>query len=55
MEYAAEPNKYLNEKGIEIRKQKYRVNNWPEYNAALKNRGSIDVWLKYHTITTYTS
>lgn len=23
---------------------KYRTTNWPEYNAALKRRGSLDVW-----------
>ena len=23
---------------------KYRTTNWPEYNAALKHRGSLDVW-----------
>jgi len=23
---------------------KYRTTNWPEYNAALKQRGSLDVW-----------
>ena len=55
MEYAAVPNKYLNEKGIEIRKQKYRVNNWPEYNAALKKRGSIDVWLSGEIINGWRS
>ena len=25
---------------------KYRVTNWPEYNAALKQRGSLTVWIE---------
>jgi hypothetical protein len=27
-------------------KQKYRVTNWPDYNAALKKRGSLSIWLE---------
>ena len=37
------PNKYLARKGIEIAKQKYKVGNWSEYNAALKRRGDIEI------------
>ena len=39
------PNKWLNEKGIEIKKQKHKVSNWSDYNANLKRRGDIEVWL----------
>ncbi len=39
------PNKFLNQKGIEIKKQKYKLSNWSEYNEALKRRGDIEVWL----------
>ena len=27
------------------KKQRYRVTNWREYNAALIQRGAIDVWI----------
>ncbi len=39
------PNKFLNRKGIEIKKQKYKVTNWSAYNEALKRRGDIEIWL----------
>lgn len=39
------PNKYANKKGWKVSKQKYKVNNWPEYNEALRRRGSIEVWI----------
>ena len=44
------PNKWLNDKGIEIKKQKHKVSNWSEYNTALKRRGDIDVWLSQDVI-----
>jgi hypothetical protein len=44
------PYKYLQEKGIAVKKQKYRVNNWSEYNASLKRRGDIDIWLSQEVI-----
>ncbi len=44
------PNKYLNRKGIQIKKQKYKVRNWSEYNAALTRRGSIDIWISEEVI-----
>ena len=44
------PNKYLNRKGIEIAKQKHKVRNWSEYNAALKRRGSLDIWITEEAI-----
>lgn len=39
------PNKYPNKKGWKVPKQKHKVTNWSEYNAALKRRGDITVWL----------
>lgn len=39
------PNKYPNKKGWDVPKQKHKVTNWTEYNAALKRRGDITVWL----------
>ncbi len=46
----AMPNKYLNKKGIEIKKQRYKIENWAEYNEALCQRGRIDVWLSQEAI-----
>jgi len=39
------PNKYAEKKGWKVPKQKYKVTNWSEYNAALRSRGKIDVWI----------
>jgi len=39
------PNKYPEKKGWNVPKQKYKVTNWAEYNASLKSRGDITVWL----------
>ena len=44
------PNKWLNQKGIKIKKQKYKVSNWSDYNKALKNRGDIEVWLSQYLL-----
>ena len=45
------PNKYPNKKGWNVPKQKHKVTNWSEYNAALKRRGDITVWLSDNAIT----
>ena len=39
------PNKWLNTKAITIKKQKHKVANWSDYNAILKRRGDIEIWL----------
>ncbi len=39
------PNKYPENKGWNVPKQKYIITNWSEYNAALRARGRIDVWI----------
>ena len=44
------PNKWFNDKGIEIKKQKHTVSNWSEYNANLKKRGDIEIWLSQGVI-----
>lgn len=44
------PYKYLQEKGVAIKKQKYRVSNWSEYNASLKLRGDIEIWIAQEVI-----
>lgn len=44
------PNKWLNQKGIEIKKQKYKVSNWSDYNKSLKNRGDVETWLSQNLI-----
>jgi len=47
------PNKWLNQKNIEIQKQKYKVSNWSDYNS-LKNRGNFEVWLSKYLINHWT-
>ena len=44
------PNKYPLKKGWNVPKQKYKLTNWAEYNAALCRRGEIDVWLSEEAI-----
>ncbi len=47
------PNKYPEKKDWEIPKQKYKINNWYDYNQALRQRGNIDVWLSQEAIDTW--
>ena len=44
------PNKYPVKKGWNVPKQKYKVTNWSDYNAALCQRGEIDVWLSLDAV-----
>jgi hypothetical protein len=44
------PNKYPKKKGWDVPKQKHKLTNWPEYNAALRRRGEIDLWLSEEAI-----
>ena len=44
------PNKWLNDKGIEPKKQRYKVENWSDYNESLKRRGDVEVWLSQELI-----
>lgn len=45
------PNKYPEKKGWHVPKQKYKGTNCSEYNAALRNRGNITVWLSEKAIS----
>lgn len=45
------PNKYPLKKGWKVPKQKYKLTNWSEYNEALRNRGSITVWISAEAIS----
>jgi hypothetical protein len=47
------PNKFPKKKGWDVPKQKHKVLNWPEYNAALKGRGAITVWLSADAISSW--
>lgn len=44
------PNKYPEKKGWRVPKQRYKINNWPEYNEALRQRGNIEIWLSEEAI-----
>jgi hypothetical protein len=44
------PNKYAKKKGWNVPKQKYKLSNWSDYNAALRSRGDITVWLSEDAI-----
>ena len=44
------PNKWLKQKGITLKKQKYKVSNWSDYNRKLKNRGDVEIWLSQDLI-----
>jgi hypothetical protein len=45
------PNKYPKKKGWNVPKQKYKLTNWSDYNEALRQRGSIIVWLSAEAIS----
>ena len=44
------PNKYTSKKDSHVSKQKHKLENWSEYNCALRRRG-IDVWLSKEAIS----
>ena len=50
IQVSAMPNKWLNQKGIIIKKQHYKVSNWSDYNTSLKRRGDIEVWLSTNLV-----
>jgi hypothetical protein len=39
------PYKHPEKKGWKVPKQKHKVSNWSEYNEALRQRGSIEIWV----------
>ncbi len=44
------PNKYPQKKGWSLPKQNYKLHNWPQYNQALRQRGSIEFWVSDEAI-----
>lgn len=48
------PYKFCQNRGYALKKQKYKLKNWPAYNKALKRRGDIDVWLSEEVINQWT-
>src|SRR4051812_35381138 len=45
------PYKYCHKKGWKVPKQHYKINNWPAYNEALRQRGNIEVWISDEAVT----
>jgi len=39
------PYKHNQSKRHKFKKAKYKVENWPEYNEALRRRGDITIWV----------
>ena len=39
------PYKLRNDRRHKFNKTRYKVNNWPEYNKALQERGAVTLWL----------
>jgi hypothetical protein len=44
------PHKFNESRRHKISKAKYRVTNWPEYDAALVKRESLTVWMTEEAI-----
>ena len=40
------PNKHNNERRHHIEKMSFKVQNWPEYEAGLRRRGSLTLWIE---------
>src|SRR5689334_11929685 len=47
------PHKYNESRRHKIPKARYRVTNWPEYEAALIRRGSVTVWLTEEAVAAW--
>jgi hypothetical protein len=47
------PYKFNEARRHKIPKAKYRVTNWPEYDAALVRRGSLTVWVTEQAVATW--
>jgi Transposase DDE domain len=47
------PNKFNESRRHKIPKTKYRVTNWPAYEAALRQRGSLTVWFTEAAIASW--
>ena len=40
------PNKHDTECRYHIPKMKFKIQNWPEYEAGLRRRGSLTLWIE---------
>ena len=40
------PNKHNTDRRHHIAKMKFKVQNWPEYEAGLRRRGSLTLWIE---------
>jgi hypothetical protein len=47
------PYKFIESRRHKIPKARYRVTNWPEYDAALVRRGSLTVWLTEQAVSAW--
>ena len=47
------PYKFNESRRHKIPKARYRVTNWPEYDAALVRRGSLTVWLTEEAVSAW--
>lgn len=47
------PNKYPENKGWTVPKQRYKISNWRAYNEALRGRGNIEIWISNDAINTW--
>jgi hypothetical protein len=45
------PYNFTESRRHKFAKARYRVTNWPEYDAALLRRGSVTVWLTEDAVT----
>ena len=45
------PYKYNESRRHKIKKSRYRVTNWKDYNNALRRRGDITIWFTEEAIT----
>ncbi len=49
------PNKLNDDRRHKFKKMRYRVTNWPQYDAALVRRGDLTVWLTEEAVTAWHS
>jgi hypothetical protein len=47
------PYKFTENRRHKFAKARYRVTNWPEYNAALLRRGSVTVWFTEEAVAAW--
>ena len=49
------PNKINDDRRHKFKKMRYRVTNWPQYDAALVRRGDLTMWLTEEAVTAWHS